>query len=150
MTDIVKKINDITSLTDSQVDREKVKQEAFKNLMGFLNGYIQKTTSKQGLKLKIEELLLDKIEKEGEDLPYGVLIKLLEVLSKNEVDTAIPILKIIENATRQPESSILPNNDNSKMEDASSKVTSDDYKKIKKLLDAISQLEKAEFPEGKK
>ena len=149
--DIISKIDSITNLTESQVDRSKVGELARDNLFRFLNGYMAKTSSKNDLKVKIEKLLLDKIEIEGEDLPYGVLIKLLEVLTKNEVEAATPILKIIENATKQPESPLNPHRScNEDENDESSKITTDEYKSVKKLIKFIDDLEKTEFPEKEK
>lgn len=143
MSDIENKVDSIVNGSKSQIDRGKIKEESFKNLMCFLNGYILRSASKNELKNKIEQLLYKKIEEEGEDLPYGVLIKLLEVLTKNEVEAATPILKIIENATKQSDSPIDSKDDVEK--DETSNITSDEYKKVKKFLSVIDELEKSEF-----
>jgi len=145
--DIIEKVDEVFELTESQKDRDSVAKLSVENLYGFLNGYMRNISSKNALKNKIESLLLTRIEEEEEDLPYGVLIKLLEVLGKNEVEAATPILKIIEAAVKQPESSFNPNAGTKEDEkDESSKVTQDDYKNVKKFLKVIEDLEKTEFP----
>jgi hypothetical protein len=155
MTDqnnVITKIESIDKESNSQIDKNRVKEESFKNLMGFLNGYIARSTSKSLLKEKVEKMLFDKLEAEEDDVPYGVLIKLQEILSKGETDAAIPILKIIESATKsekEPEQPLLPTNPNS----ATSGITTEDmkgYKKLLELLEVQKDLKKTEFSEGEK
>lgn len=149
---VITKIESIDKESNSQIDKNRVKEESFKNLMGFLNGYIARSTSKSKLKEKVEDMLLAKLEAEEEDVPYGVLIKLQEILSKSETDSAIPILKIIESATKsekEPEQPLLSTNPNS----STSGITTEDmkgYKKLLELLEVQKDLKKTEFGEGEK
>ena len=143
---IEEKLNDMTVVSKSQVDRNQVKEESFKNLMGFLNGYISRSSSHSALKIKVEKMLMDKLEEDEEDVPYGVLIKLHEILSKTETDSAIPILKIIESATKHDkddEPAYAPTVKD-KEEGA---MTSKDINTIKNLLTALGDLKESEFPE---
>jgi hypothetical protein len=149
---VIAKIESIDKESNSQIDKNRVKEESFKNLMGFLNGYIQRSTSKSLLKEKVEKMLFDKLEAEEEDVPYGVLIKLQEILSKGETDAAIPILKIIESATKSEKETEQPSltvNQNNTVPG----ITVEDMKGYKKLLDLLEiqkDLKKTEFSEGEK
>jgi len=154
MTDqnnLISKIENITSEVESNsiVDRNKIKEESFKNLMGFLNGYIKRSASKSNLKEKVEQMLFDKLESEEEDVPYGVLIKLIEVLSKSETDASLPILRIIESATKvDKELEAPPVNQPGFIEGSS--VTTEDIKGFKQLLELVNGLKSSEFTEGEK
>jgi hypothetical protein len=149
---VITKIESIDKESNSQIDKNRVKEESFKNLMGFLNGYIARSTSKSKLKEKVEQMLFDKLESEEEDVPYGVLIKLQEILSKGETDSAVPILKIIESATKsekEPDQPLLPTNPNT----GTTGITTEDmkgYKKLLELLEVKESLKKTEFSEGEK
>lgn len=155
MTDIVKKIDSISELSQSQIDRNKIGDDAFVNLMGFLNGYIQRTSSKREVSNYIDQLLLEKIkndiEQEGgiENIPYGVIIKLEEILNKGETDAATPILKIIENATKQKESPLVPNLPQGENTVGTS-ITQEDYNTAKKILKFVDALQKTEFNDKEK
>lgn len=150
MSGIIKKIEDVDNLTQSQIDRVKIGDEAFVNLMGFLNGYIQRTSSKNELSNYVDALLVQKIKNDIEqadgidNLPYGVILKLKEILSKGEVESASPILKIIENATKQKESPLVPitpTGDNN----GEVSITQEDYNTAKKILKFVDALQKTEF-----
>lgn len=146
---IENKINELTVISKSQLDRSQVKENAFKNLMGFLNGYISKSKSQSALKIKVESMLMDKLEQDDEDVPYGVLIKLHENLSKTETDSAIPILKIIESATKNGKEEDAPYSPTVKDKEEGT-MTSKDINTIKKLLTALGDLKESEFPEEEK
>jgi hypothetical protein len=138
------KINNITTPSQSQLDREAIKQKAFGNLMGFLNSYVTRSAQKTSLRDKVEDMLNSKLDEDREDIPYGVLIKILEVLSKSEVDTALPILKIIEAATKQPEAPLNPQLPGGH-EGMPAPYTAEEYSQAKKLLQAIVDLKETEF-----
>lgn len=150
MSGIIKKIEDVDNLTQSQIDRVKIGDEAFVNLMGFLNGYIQRTSSKNELSNYVDALLVQKIKNDIEqadgidNLPYGVILKLKEILSKGEVESASPILKIIENATKQKESPLVPitpaGDNNGEVS-----ITQEEYNTAKKILKFVDNLQKTEF-----
>lgn len=146
---IENKINELTVISKSQVDRSQVKENAFKDLMGFLSGYISQSNTQSALKLKVEQMLMDKLDQDQEDVPYGVLIKLHEILSKTETDSAIPILKIIESATKNDKDDDVPRISEGSSKNESS-MTSKDITTIKKLLTALGDLKESEFPEEEK
>lgn len=152
---IIKKIDDMTTITESQIDRNRKAEDAKENLMYFLNLYIQKTTAKNEIINYVDQLLLQKISndisQDGgiDNIPYGVIIKLEEILHKSHTDAAVPILKIIENVTKQPESPLNPVQPENINENNESKFTNDDYRGIKKLLKLVDDLNTTEFPEGK-
>jgi hypothetical protein len=153
MTDILKKIESITDLTESQKDRPNIKEQATTNLLNFLNGFILDMQSKNELQNTVDKLIADKIEKEIEEngidgLNWGVIFKLKELAGKQQVESATPILKILENAVKQPDSPLSPK-ENLKEDniDESSKITVDEYKSVKKMLKFIDELKITEFGE---
>lgn len=152
MTDpnnLISKIENMTSDSNSIIDRNKIQEDSFKHLMGFLDGCIAKSSSKSGLKDKVEQMLSDKLDAEEEDVPYGVLIKLVEVLSKSETDATIPILKIIESAIKVNKEIEPPAPAQPGFIEGSS-ITTDNIKGLKQLLDLVNGLKNSEFTEGEK
>lgn len=145
-SNIENKITDITNESLSQIERSEIGKLSSQNLLNFLNGYINKITAKDSLKEKVENMLRDKLEADEEDIPYGVLIKLLEVLSKAETDTATPLLKIIEAVSKQSEQGLLPGDTNGSGQ-GKEKYTEKEYSEAKKLLEMASELAKTEFTE---
>ncbi len=149
--DIEATVNDITNVSSSEIDRTQIQKESFKNLLRFLNGYIAKSISQATLKDKVQTMLMEKLEAEQEDIPYGVLIKILEVTSKTEVDAATPLLKIIESASKQPENVLIPNNPQGDSSgEGKQKYTKEEYSQAKKLLSIIDDLQHSEFNDQEK
>lgn len=154
--DIINKLDQIEDLTDSQKDRLNVKEQATTNLLAFLNNFITTIATKNDLNDKIDLLILEKIQKEieiegVEGVSWGVLLKLKELVNKQHVESATPILKIIENAVKQPESPLNPSkNFDNESTDESAKITQNDYKAAKKILKFIEGLSNTEFNEKEK
>jgi hypothetical protein len=150
--ELITKIDDITTESNSQIDRNNIKEIAKENIFNFVNAYIKKSTSTSVLKQKVDTLLLAKLEKEDEDVPYGVLIKLVEILSKGETEAATPILKILEASIKmEKESEMFP--PDKPLLGLDGIVTIEQTKKLKELLDLIdvhNKLKQSEFTEGEK
>lgn len=153
MSDIIDKVDSITNLTPSQVDRMSVQEHATDNLLNFLNEFITDMRSKNELQNTVDKLILDKIAKEvkvdGIDgLNWGVIFKLKELAGKQQVESATPILKILENAVKQPDNPLgKKKQDPDDPIDEGSKITGEDYKAAKKMLKIIEKLEQTEFNE---
>jgi hypothetical protein len=145
--ELINKIEDINKETESIKDRERVEDIAKANLFNFLNGYIKRSATKSDLKNKVETMLFEKLEREEEDVPYGVLIKLQEILSKSETDAAIPILKILEAATKREKESELPAPSET-LKIGENNVSTEDIKVFKNILELFNGLKKSEFTEG--
>ena len=154
MTNILTKIDDITNESDSQKDRDNIKELTRDTLYTFVNKCIEKSTSTSGLRAKVQEMLLDKLSKETTDVPYGVLIKLEEVLSKGETEAATPILKLLEASIKaEKEQEQLPPLNQSIIPGIDGNVTTEEFKKLKDLLNIIevhNKLKQSEFTEGEK
>jgi hypothetical protein len=149
---IITKINDITNESDSQKDRNNIKEITRDTLYTFVNKCIEKSTSTSGLRAKVQEMLLDKLEKETDDVPYGVLIKLEEILSKGETEAATPILKLLEASIKaeKEQEQLPPPNINPGLEGT---LTTEELKKFKEslqLLEILGKLKQTEFNEGEK
>jgi hypothetical protein len=148
-------IKDMTNISQSQKDRYVIKMDAFNDMMGFLTGYIDKVKGVNSLRSRAEDLLDKKLETAQElkeEIPYGVLIKIIETAAKTEVDQVTPLLKIIEAMVKaqneKPTEGTNPDG-TSVTNDQSHLITETDIKKTKSLLDFISKLEKSEGIETK-
>ena len=148
--ELTTKIEAINNETESMKDRARVEDIAKNNLFGFLNGYISRSASKSELKEKVEKMLSDKLDREEDDVPYGVLIKLQEILSKSETDAAIPILRILEAATKKEKETETPVLLDSTTQINGQSITTEDLKGFKKLLELAEKLKNSEFGEGEK
>lgn len=144
--DIIAKVENITSLSDSQKARLALQQNTMIELMGFLRGYTSQINEHKDLKNTISDILRQKIDEDGTETPYTVLVKTLEVLSKAETDAASPVLKIIESAIKaekEKEPETPSEGDNA------TPLTKESIENAKKLLEWLESLKKTEFPEKK-
>ena len=149
-------VNKITKLTPSQEDRPNIGSQAQDNLLKFLGGFMNRTTAKNELQDKVDSLIMEKIDKDMEEegidgLNWGIIFKLKDMMGKHEVDSAMPLLKIIESATKTPDSFILPAGKKDEDEkEGDQKVSKEDYASAKKFLDIVRELKGTEFSEGEK
>ena len=145
---IVQIINSVTDLSESQKQRLLLQETSAKNLLQFFNTYIEKISKQSEIKSLVENVLLQKLQ-EDDDIPYGVLIKLHEILSKDETEKINPVLKILEATVKQPEMIIPQQNSNNlnlkEEKDNITNVTPEEMRGIKHLLSMINDLEKSEF-----
>jgi len=142
---IVQIINSVTDLSESQKQRLLLQETSAKNLLQFFNTYIEKISKQSEIKSLVENVLLQKLQ-EDDDIPYGVLIKLHEILSKDETEKINPVLKILEATVKQPDIITQPIQEVSVDEDTKKPtVTPEEMRGIKQLLAMINDLEKSEF-----
>ncbi|OQA15561.1 MAG: hypothetical protein BWY64_02838 [bacterium ADurb.Bin363] len=144
--DIIKTVDTFTNLSESQKMRLALKQNTTVELLGFLRGYTEQLNGFKGLKDLVSEKLMNKIESDGDDVPYTVLVKTLEIASKAETDAATPVLKIIESmvkAEKEKEESDVP------QAPTGTPITKEQMDTAKGLLEVLNQLQKGEFPEKK-
>jgi len=132
-------VQELLDVSDSQLDKQQLKESSFNNLMNFLNTYIEKASTQTELKKEVERKLLSKLI-EDEDPSYGVLIKLIEVLNRQETDAALPLLQIMANAAKKEDGLL----QNANM-DPNEKFTVNEMQKTKRLLELIDHLEQTEF-----
>ena len=142
---IVQLVHSITDLSESQKQRLLLQETSAKNLLQFFNTYIEKISKQSEIKSLVENVLLQKLQ-EDDDIPYGVLIKLHEILSKDETEKINPVLKILEATVKQPNIITQPIQEVSVDEDTKKPtVTPEEMRGIKQLLAMINDLEKSEF-----
>jgi hypothetical protein len=103
MSNIETKIDDISSLSQSQRDRLIFKDQVFDDLIKFLQAHIRKITAKDELREKVEAALMDRInpdDTQTEALTNFALLKLLEILSRNEVDSTTALIRAISESSK--------------------------------------------------
>ena len=145
--DIMKTVDTFGNLSESQKMRLALKQNTTVELLGFLRGYTEQLNGFKGLKDLVSEKLMNKIESDGDEVPYTVLVKTLEIASKAETDAATPVLKIIESmvkAEKEKEDSEV-----AAIGHSETPITKEQMDTAKGLLEIFSQLQKGEFPEKK-
>jgi hypothetical protein len=166
MSNIETKINDISNLTKSEHDRMFLKEQVFDDLITFLQSHIKKISAKNALREALEIDLAGSINPESEVDADGNLIegnrltnfekiKLLEILSRNEVDSTTALVKAIGESSKNQNMQRPEGNSNENTQKAISENTSqediDSAKRVLKHFDKILQgIEKQEFSEEEK
>lgn len=143
--DIEKTIDNMTELTKSQQDRLHLKEIVFDDLIKFLQSHIKKISSKNALREKIEKVLMDRVEplNEDESLSNFELIKLLEILSRNEVDSTTALVKAISESSRNNENKNKGDEPNTpKVPEETTQKNIESAKKIISTLEKIDNIEK--------
>lgn len=90
---ILEKVNNIT---DSQKDRIDSQSLIQTELIGFLNNQIQKVSEKNNLRELVIKVLKDRIADEDDAMSTTQLLRLFEILSKDENDSISNILGVIK------------------------------------------------------
>lgn len=163
MKDLEKKINDMTNLSESQRTKLLFKEQVYDDLLVFLQSYIKKITTKNCLKERIESTLLEKMDNvptednpDADTLSNVEMIKLLEILSREEVDSTGNMLKAVIESSKAIESANdgnknqNPNAENSKEKDISQGDINTAITTLKKINKLIDNIEKTELSEGEK
>jgi len=144
--------DDLTLLTDSELDRYRLYDLAQQELLDFLRSQMKKITSKNRLKQKVEEELYSRINPEDEDsesMSTVALLKLLEILSKTDSDDANSILSVLKENQKVIINNLMnnPDKDKNKKNDDNTDFdfSSDEIKKTKELIHLIDKLKESEF-----
>jgi hypothetical protein len=165
MNDIETKINDISNLTKSQHDRLFLKEQVFEDLITFLQSHIKKISAKNTLREALEIDLMGSINPElevdvdgnlieGNRLTNFEKIKLLEILSRNEVDSTTALVKAIAESSKADNLKKIEqpiDNNQKNISENTSQEDIDSAKRVLKHFDKILKgIEKQEFSEEEK
>jgi hypothetical protein len=145
MNSIENKINNITTLTPSQVDRVEMQLRVEENLLKFLNSQIKKVSEKNTLHAKTLELLMQKLENENEMVSYPVLLKILEISSKTDNEISLGLLSLLQaNQKAIPQPPLKPE-DNDKLQEKLPEVSNADMTIMKDFLNLMKEVKDSEF-----
>ena len=94
---LIDKINDVEILSQSQIDRMNSSNLAQKNLFEFLTAQVTKVDNQGKKKDDLIEEIQGRVKKEGfENIPWAVVLKLLEIYSANETNSAVPLVNLVK------------------------------------------------------
>lgn len=151
-TEVLKKVDNIFELTESQKDRQLISNLIREDLLEFLRNQIVRVTSGSELRQLVERQLKNRLETENEDneaLSDGALLKLYEILSMNEANLTGKILELF----KETQKIIIQTNthpiENIRKSDTNefSKEEIQTTKKILDIIETVKELKKAEFNE---
>lgn len=150
--DLTNKINNMDKLSQSQLDRLNMNLKVQDNLFSFLDSQIQKVISENSIKHQLLTDIKQRIEEEGfNNIPWVVVIKLLEIYSKEENEISITLLNMIKDVQIK---NLESNNidtliENMEKNTGDSEFTKEDVKKFKNLHDFLKSVKDSELPEEK-
>jgi len=151
--ELLNKLQGMDALTKSQVDRMNKSIEIQDNLFSFLGSQIDKVKSESSMKAQLLESINDRIEDEGfENIQWAVILKLLEIYSKEENTIAITLLNMIKDVQ-------LKNSENDsidKLAEAMKKggggegdMSKEELQEFKGLYDFFKKVKDSELPDKK-
>ncbi len=150
--ELVNKLNDMDILSKSQIDRMNQNMEIQENLFGFLSSQITKIANENSMKNKLLEDIQSRMEEEGFDtIPWAVVLKLLEIFSKEENEIAITLLNMIkeiqiknsENDVMDKIAELLKNENSPEFGD----LSKEEMNEFKELLSFLKNVKDSELPE---
>lgn len=139
--EIIKKVNEIDNISESQKDRMISQILIQEKLIEFLSSQIEKISSKNELKSKVIEILKDRIEDDENPIPITILLRLFEILSKDENDAISNILGVIKDS-KNP---IININSSTRDNNIVSVKDMNKAKKVLDVLDFMDNLKKSEM-----
>lgn len=139
----------ITEQSKSEQDRTQLDKLKSLNLLKFINAQIDRATTKDDLKSSVIEKITERLRGSDpeEELTNVELIKLLEILNKNDTDFSSNVMNSITELykIKQEEES-----KNKKLGTDDTPITKEDLKQLKDLSSIFKKLTDSEFPEIKK
>jgi hypothetical protein len=148
--EVLKKVDDILELTESQKDRQLISNLIKKDLLEFLQSQISRVTSGSKLRQLVESQLEERLiplNGDEEGLSDGALLKLYEIISANEANTSGKILELFKETQKIIIQNNNEGNENLK-KNSSHEFSNEEVQSTKKLLDLLSlvkDLKKTEF-----
>jgi ribosome-binding ATPase YchF (GTP1/OBG family) len=149
-SEVLKKVDNMFELTESQKDRQLISNLIKKDLLGFLQSQISRVTSGSELRQMVETQLKERLEPlnaDEEGLSDGMLLRLYEIISANEANTSGKILELF----KETQKVIIQNNNEGSETQKKHNVqefSKEEVQSTKKLLDLLSiveDLKKTEF-----
>jgi len=138
MTDLIKTTNNLMT------DRLQLKDDVEFNLLEFVNLQIQKVNNESSLKKSVLEKISERLNDDEEPVNDLVLLKLLEILAKQDNEIALGIMDLLKNnksVDKTPEDyNGLP-----PVDTQDSQLTKENVNEVKELLKTLEQIKKSEF-----
>ena len=140
--ELIKKIDDKTTLSESEIERSNLVHKSPELLSNFLITHFQRITSENTLLNKIEGKFLDSIIGESdEELPMIALVKIYEILKKSQSDVDSAILQLY---SKNPKVFGGASQEELNKAEDSGTMTQDEIIGAKKLLGLLNKLDISE------
>ena len=137
-------MNDLTKSDSLLEDRFKLKDQVDLNLLQFINLQIEKVNNETDLKKDVLVKISERLTDEDDPVNDLVLLKLLEILAKQDNDIALGIMDLMKsNSKGTNEPNIPPIDPNVIPRD--SDLTKEDVSEVKDLLKTLERVKKSEF-----
>ncbi len=132
---LVNNIN--TDITKSQYERMYAEVKLKENLIGFIQNRIDIVQQGSALKKLVNTKLITELNQP--DTPLGALIKIYEILSKNENDVTASIFDILKSNPMKADSGLIPT------EEEESSMTKKEMQELKELASFMNKIKNSEF-----
>jgi len=150
--ELLNKLGDMDSLTKSQIDRMEKSIKIQDNLFSFLDSQIHKVVSENSMKAQLLESINNRIEEEGfGEIQWAVILKLLEIYSKEENTIAISLLNMIKDVqVKNSENDVLDKlADSLKKGKDEGDLSKEELQEFKGLYDFFKKVKDSELPDKK-
>jgi len=141
--DIKDQLNELDNISDSQKDRYESQRLIQGELISFLQNQITKVDTKNDLRNSVVAILHERIVDTEEPMSTTQLLKLFEVLSKDENDSIANILSVAKD--KQNTVINVPGGQSEKADDELSSAEVNAAKKLLNVFDVLGKLKKSEM-----
>ena len=135
-------MNDLTKMNELLLDRVELKEKVELDLLRFIKLQIDKVNNETSLKTEVLDKLKDRLNDNEDPMNDVVLLKLLEILAKQDNEIALGIMDLMKSnkESKQTDNPIQPNE-----EIKQSDLTKNDVSEIKDILKTLDRIKKSEF-----
>jgi len=134
-------MNELEKKNSLILDRLQLKDNIELDLLNFIKLQIAKVNNENSLKASVLQKLADRLGDNEEPMNDIVLLKLLEILAKQDNEIALGIMDLMKNNKKEESSDIPPESD----KQTESSFTKEDVAEVKDLLKTLEKVKKSEF-----
>ena len=135
-------MNELEKKNSLILDRLQLKDNIELDLLNFIKLQIAKVNNENSLKATVLKKLADRLSDNEEPMNDIVLLKLLEILAKQDNEIALGIMDLMKN-NKKEESGDIPISESDKQTESS--FTKEDVAEVKDLLKTLEKVKKSEF-----
>jgi hypothetical protein len=135
-------MNELEKKNSLILDRLQLKNNIELDLLNFIKLQIAKVNNENSLKATVLKKLADRLSDNEEPMNDIVLLKLLEILAKQDNEIALGIMDLMKN-NKKEESGDIPISESDKQTESS--FTKEDVAEVKDLLKTLEKVKKSEF-----
>ena len=135
-------MNELEKKNSLILDRLQLKDNIELDLLNFIKLQIAKVNNENSLKATVLKKLADRLGDNEEPMNDIVLLKLLEILAKQDNEIALGIMDLMKN-NKKEEGSDIPIPESDKQTESS--FTKEDVAEVKDLLKTLEKVKKSEF-----